>query len=303
MSAAVDQLARGGIARAEDVVRIAAATGLELASACAMLEMESSGGFNIWGRDGVDTGGLYIKGTPVTEASYRAYRSAVTGGRIGHQGVGPCQLTAEDYQARADALGGAHDPLVNMRVGFETLASHQRRYGTRGGFVAYNGGGGAVRNALSPAQAYGDRAMTKRAKWLGYLAGLDTSAPAGADGEDDMPLSNDDLAKIRDIVWQAPIPDYYAPNLPAQPAFAMLGWGATHAANARDRAIEARDSANGARDAASHTVQLASALQSAIGSVAAPDSPVADLDYRAFARALLAEMAAPSPFPTAGGTQ
>jgi hypothetical protein len=50
----------------------------------------------------------------------------------------------------------------------------------------------------------------------------------------DMPLSNDDLIKIRDIVWQAPIPDLYTAKPEDDlPAFAALGWANAHAAFAR----------------------------------------------------------------------
>lgn len=290
MSAAGEILARGGIQRAEDVVRIAASVGLALPHACTVLELESSGGYNVWGRDrgaSAVTLGIYTLGGPVTEANYRAYRTALAAGKVTRQGVGPTQLTAEDYQAQADRLGGAHDPLINMRVGFATLAGHIRRYGVRGGFVAYNGGGGAVNNPNSPAQAYGDKSAPKIQKWELLLRGVSVSPDSTED--EDMPLSDDDIRRI----WTYGIPDYYGPNLPAQPAFAMLGWAATHGANARDRAVEARDNAAAARDAAAYAGQVANALQAAVQNVAAPGTPVGDLDYPALARALLAAMASP----------
>ena len=55
-------LGRGGILRAAEVV--------DLAAAATLLAVESGGGRNVWGSDGVSTGGIYVKGSEVTQAAY-----------------------------------------------------------------------------------------------------------------------------------------------------------------------------------------------------------------------------------------
>ncbi len=155
-------LTAGGIQRAPEVVELAAATGLDLAAAAVMLEKESGGGANIFGHDNVPTGGAYVKGEPVTQAKYAAYRAAVIGGRAGRQGVGPCQLTWGGYQDQADGLGGCWDWRCNVQVGFQALAAHIRDLGLFGGMGAYNGSGPA-------AQAYANDAMAKYQVWATRL--------------------------------------------------------------------------------------------------------------------------------------
>jgi len=55
----IDVLGRGGILRAPEVADLAAAAGLDLAAASTLLAIESHGGRNVWGSDGVSTGGIY----------------------------------------------------------------------------------------------------------------------------------------------------------------------------------------------------------------------------------------------------
>ena len=203
MSALTEAMRRNGILRPDEVVELARDAGLELAAACVLLVKESGGGRNVWGHDPVPTGGAYAKGSPVTPDNYAAYRRALAEGRAGRQGVGPCQLTAADYQDAADRLGGCWDWRTNVFVGFRTLAGHQRRYGERGGFVAYNGGPGALtRSATHPAQLYGDDAMRKLAAWRSLLP----SSPAPQ--EDDMPLTDADVERVAlraaELVWTRP---------------------------------------------------------------------------------------------------
>jgi len=135
----VSVLAQGGIQQPADIVTIAAAAGLDLAAAATLLVKESSGGRNVWGHDDVvvapDT---YVKGGPVTESNYTAYRTAVQAGHAGRQGCGPTQLTFGPFQQRADDLGGCWRFEINCRVGFEILADHIRRRGVQDGFRAYN---------------------------------------------------------------------------------------------------------------------------------------------------------------------
>lgn len=166
---AAETLAAWGILRAPEVVEIAAGAGLELASAATMLEKESSGGLNLWGRDGVQTGGFYVKGSTVTRAAYEAWLPNRS--RLGSQGVGPCQLTYPPLQDQADRLGGCWDWRINVTVGCRHLAGLQRQYGLRDGLRRYNGSGPA-------AEAYADDAMKRRQKWIDRLgaAGPPTTA-------------------------------------------------------------------------------------------------------------------------------
>jgi hypothetical protein len=161
---AADVLAKHGTQRAAEVVELAAAAGLELAAAATLLEKESGGGRNVWGHDNVKTGGHYVKGAEVTEEAYRNYKAARDRGQVGSQGVGPTQLTFKGFQDRADQRGGCFDWRVNCAVGFEILADHIRRLGTRDGFRAYNGSGPA-------AEAYAKDAMGKLAAWQSRLGG------------------------------------------------------------------------------------------------------------------------------------
>lgn len=163
---AVDVLARSGIVDAQLVVETAAAVGLELAAACAMLEKETAGGQNVWGHDG----GAIIKGGPVTQANYASYRHAIETGRSGRQGCGPTQLTYGPLQNQADDLGGCWVPRHNLRVGFQNLAGLIRSHGLTDGFRRYNGSGPA-------ATAYANDAMVKLGVWRARLGGAG-SAPA-----------------------------------------------------------------------------------------------------------------------------
>jgi hypothetical protein len=159
-------LAAGGILRADEVVTIAARAGLELAAAAALLQMESGGGANVWGHDGVPTGGAYVKGGTVTRADYLAYLKIR--GKYGAQGVGPCQLTWPPLQDLADKRGGCWDWATNCAVGFEHLASLVGPRGLGEAFRAYNGTGPAAR-------AYSARAVGLLDRWR---ARLRDAAPA-----------------------------------------------------------------------------------------------------------------------------
>lgn len=178
MTNAVDILAAGGILRAQLVAEIADTAGLELAAAAAMLEKESSGGRNVWGHDGVPTGGAYVKGSEVTRAAYMAYKQAIEQGRAGRQGVGPCQLTYGPFQDQADNMGGCWEPSFNMRVGFRVLQGLISSYGVRDGFRRYNGSGPA-------AEAYAADMMARLGAWRARLSGAaapSAPAPAGTPG-------------------------------------------------------------------------------------------------------------------------
>ena len=157
----VQVLEQNGTQRAAEVIELAALAGLELAAAATLLEKESSGGRNIFGRDPVETGGFYTKGGPVTKESYLRYREHRS--ELGAQGVGPTQLTFPAFQDRADRLGGCWDWRVNTRVGFDIVSGLIKAKGVRNGFRAYNGSGPS-------AEAYADDAMKKLQVWRNRLA-------------------------------------------------------------------------------------------------------------------------------------
>lgn len=172
MSATV--LTRHGLGLADDLVRAAQMEGLDLAIAATVIEKES-GGRNVWGSDGVSTGGTYTKGGPVTQSNYVAYRTAMKAGKIGRQGVGPAQCTSAEYQDRADQLGGCWLPLANMRSGFRGLKALTDRYGLQQGARRYNGSGAA-------AERYGADFVARHRVWVQRLGGTGASsgaAPAG----------------------------------------------------------------------------------------------------------------------------
>lgn len=172
-------LAAWGILRPAEVVELAAAAGLDLACAVTMLEKESGGGRNVWGSDGVDTGGAYVKGGPVTRDNYLAYRALAQAHKIGRQGVGPAQLTYYTLQDQADLVGGCWDWRANVTVGFRHLAQLQRSYGIRGGFRRYNGDGPA-------AERYADDALARLAKWRTRIGPTPAPpTPTAAPVEDD----------------------------------------------------------------------------------------------------------------------
>ena len=192
----VEHLERRGVLRAAAVIDIAHNAGLGLAEACTMLEKESGGGRNVFGSDGVSTGGAYRKGEAVTEENYKAYKAARLAKRAGAQGVGPTQLTWPPLQIRADELGGCWRPEVNMRVGFEHLRDLIKAYGTRGGFRRYNGSGPA-------AERYADDAMAKLTRWHGHLAAYRApAAPPAAPGGSQWPVLREGDSGPAVAKWQ-----------------------------------------------------------------------------------------------------
>ena len=120
--------------------------------ALALIEQES--GFrNVFGRD---RGQPYAGAGTVSERKYRAYRA--TGGQ---QGVGPAQLTAHEYQDRADKLGGCWIPRHNIRVALQALDDLIARYGERRGLASYNAGERGWRRG----QGYANEVLAKKARW------------------------------------------------------------------------------------------------------------------------------------------
>jgi hypothetical protein len=161
--AAIKILREGGNIRPEQSIEAALEEGIDLPVAATLLEKESSGGRNVWGHDAVRTDGIYVKGSEVTESVYRTYLNAVKAGRIGRQGVGPCQCTSAEFQNRADALGGSWDPVANMRSGFRGMQDRIAR--ARGDIQdaarSYNG-----------SESYAIDFMKKYKVWKSRLAGV-----------------------------------------------------------------------------------------------------------------------------------
>lgn len=186
MSAA-STLAAWGMLLPDDLVAAAAQANLPLHYAAALVEQESGNGRNVWGSDAVDTGGVYSKGAPVTREGYLNYRALVDQGRIGSQGVGPCQLTSRGYQVAADAIGGCWQPRANMIIGFKALADLMRQHGDDG-IRRYNGSGPA-------AERYRISVQSKATLWsiiLGTqsVVPVTTGEPAPATRKDDDQMMN-----------------------------------------------------------------------------------------------------------------
>jgi hypothetical protein len=113
-----------------------------LSAICAVLRMETGGGRNVFGHDGVRNPAL--KGGPVTRDTYRAYVKARDRG-LGNQGVGPGQLTASFLQNLADQWGGCWKPAHNISVMTWHLGQLHKAFGSwRLAFQHYNGSGPAA---------------------------------------------------------------------------------------------------------------------------------------------------------------
>lgn len=186
-------LADNGILRAAEVVELADATGLELAAACAMLEKESSGGHNVWGRDGTNTGDYYVKGAEVTRAAYEAWKPHRK--ELGSQGVGPTQLTYGPFQDQADAQGGCWDWRTNIAVGFGILAGDIKSRGVRLAFRTYNGGPNPTGQNLIAAENYATDAMNRYNTWRARLANATTQ-----EVDDMAAVPQSEWNEIRDLV-------------------------------------------------------------------------------------------------------
>lgn len=137
-------LADNGIKHAAAAVQASKQTGLPLAVAAAMLQMESSGK-NEFGHDPTDAIPQGWQGGAVTEERYDAYRAQVAKGAT-PQGVGPTQLTSVGLQQDADKRGGAWVPLHNMQTGFTYLKGLVSDSGgnVQLGLQNYNGSGPAA---------------------------------------------------------------------------------------------------------------------------------------------------------------
>jgi hypothetical protein len=139
----VDTLRAHGIVYPESTITAAHTANMDLWVACTNLQLETSGGRNVFGHDPTSSIPASWKGTTVTRAKYLVYKAAR--GRLGLQGVGPCQLTSAGLQDQADRLGGCWRPEKNMIVGFRFLHALIKQWGSvRLGFQHYNGSGPAA---------------------------------------------------------------------------------------------------------------------------------------------------------------
>lgn len=156
-----------GTSYGQEIVEEADRAGLHIAAACALVEQES-GGKNIfgadWGTRGVDR--VPFAHMPVADARVKALVAHVRAGGVSN-GVGLTQLTWRDFIYEAEAMGGAHIPRYQLRVGFELLAGYFDSYGEPDGWGAYNAGPG---NRASVRGSYSASCMTKRNAWLRRLA-------------------------------------------------------------------------------------------------------------------------------------
>lgn len=131
-----------------------------IATACAVLQMETSGGHNVFGHDPT----IFVGAGQVTKTKYLAYKAMRQGSnnRL-MQGVGPMQLTYYTLQDKADAMGGCWRPRYNILVGLQYLKGLMRQYGLRGGIAHYNGSG--------PYDWYANTVLQYRKTWQGIIRG------------------------------------------------------------------------------------------------------------------------------------
>jgi hypothetical protein len=129
-------------------------TGCPLVHACVLLDLESSGGLNVFGVPKRLCG--QPANSPVSEATYTAYKARRD--ECGSQGVGPLQLTWPPYQDAAEAFGGCWKPEINVRYGLQVFAGHLRRDTVAEAYSRWNTG----RPDPSP---YADKALALLPHW------------------------------------------------------------------------------------------------------------------------------------------
>jgi hypothetical protein len=149
-----------GVKRPKQVIEEAERADLNLVDALAMLEQET--GFPQRNVFGGDYGSSY-KGRPpffhdkVTKARVKALLAQSL-----NNGVGWTQLTYRPFVEQAEAMGGAHLPQYQMRVGFKVLSDLIKAHGQKDGHAGYNGTG-------ADADAYGAKAVAIAAKWKSII--------------------------------------------------------------------------------------------------------------------------------------
>lgn len=143
-------------------------TGCPLVHAVTLLDLESSGGLNVFGRPKTDCG--MLRGTEVTEDNYRRYRDHVN--ECGTQGVGPLQLTWLPLADRADELGGAWRPECNVRAGLDHFAGLAGEHTVRDAYSLWRYG--RVEAQVDDPE-YTRRAMTLVPGWQKIIDGQQNS--------------------------------------------------------------------------------------------------------------------------------
>jgi hypothetical protein len=154
---------------ADELLAASRKANLPLADACALIEVESTFR-NVYGHDQVRNP---IKSPPngvlrVTAANYREYKRHRRNGE-GSQGVGYGQLTAKEFQDRADKAGGCHKAGPNLVTSFRILREHQQSFGRDEGIAAYNTGPGARKSKQG--RAYSAKVRGAAAAWAKRLGG------------------------------------------------------------------------------------------------------------------------------------
>lgn len=136
-------------------------TGCPIAHLATLLDMESSGGRNVWGKPPGECG--QTRFSEVTEQSWHAYLARRN--TCGQQGAGPLQLTWPGIQDAADAAGGCWRPHINVQVGARHFAELLKSYGNdRDALSAWNTG--------KPGwTTYSRLALPRLAEWQRILAG------------------------------------------------------------------------------------------------------------------------------------
>lgn len=154
----------------EVIVREAERHDLRVSWLLALVETESAFR-NVFGHDrlgdGRRAGGVPESWQRVTRTRYAYYK--LRRGRMGAQGVGPCQLTWPGYQDDADRRGGCWRFAVNIAVGAEVIAGLVRQHGGwMPALAAYNAG-----SASSAAgHEYARRVQQRRQLWVRRLDAL-----------------------------------------------------------------------------------------------------------------------------------
>ncbi len=135
------------------IVEEAERIGLRLPLACALVQQES-GGKNIMGCDA----GAPFCHKPVTARRVRMVLAYVDGGGAS-QGVGLTQITYPPLIRAAEALGGAHLPRYQLRVGFGVLRDYLVTKPLTEALGAYNAG------PANPNYDYADKVLVLRDEW------------------------------------------------------------------------------------------------------------------------------------------
>jgi hypothetical protein len=144
------------------IVLEARAAGIPISLAFALVEKESSFR-NIYGNDLVRN--RAPKGKPVTKKNWQGVYLPDRKAGLGNQGAGLTQLTATEFQDRADRMGGCWIPKYQLRVGFELLAELLEEYDVGRALAAYNAGRTGWRNGMRYSEAV--RALQR--KWHSAL--------------------------------------------------------------------------------------------------------------------------------------